>query len=293
MPVLVSGIEFLNSHISKQVGDIVYFHIRTISPEKLRSHKKQDKSRYRSASLTVEAAVALPLFFFSIYIFWQCFLLLFLQISVCRKVAEVALTSSKLGYVERTSEEVKEIAWLYETLIWKEMLLEERADGVFVHFEKAESGRLQGKIYYSFLCETALLPEIRIPVVQCFSFMPYIGEYETNKQEEKEQTEKKVYVTEYGTVYHVSKSCVYLTVEVTAVHTSQVEKQRNLYGKKYSACDVCAEGTATEWVYLSLGGTKYHAKADCTTLKRIFTEKKKEEVTLPACSRCAGGGDGT
>ena len=290
MPVLVSDIEFLSNNISFKIGNSLNHQTRPISPEKLRSHRKQNKSRYRSASLTVEAAVALPLFFFSILIFWQCFLLLLVQISVCREVAEVTLTSTKLGYVERTSEEVEDIAWLYEALIWKELLLEERIDGVYVGFEKTDSGKLQGKIYYSFLCETAILPEIRIPVVQSFSFMPYTGEYDKNKQTEEKKTEDVVYVTEYGTVYHVSKSCVYLSVEVTTVHRKQVEKLRNSYGKKYSACDICMEKEAPEWVYVSAGGTKYHAKADCTTLKRVFTEKKKEEVDLPACSRCTEGG---
>ncbi len=293
MPVLVSGKELSTSSISIYFKTIGHLHKWTVSPEKLCQRKKQNRNRHRSASLTAEAAIALPMFFFSIYIFWQCFLLLLVQISVCKEVAEVTLTSAGLGYVERTSGEVEDLSWLYEALVWKVMLEEERAEDVFVVFEKAESGKLQGKVAYSFLCETALLPGIRIPVVQSFSFLPYIGEYDKNKLEAEETSDEVVYVTAYGTVYHESKSCGYLYVAVMAVETERIGEKRNIYGKKYSACDVCVKDEATELVYVSLGGTKYHAKADCSTLKRVFEEKKKDEVTLPACSRCAEGGNGT
>lgn len=288
MPVLVSDNKGLYSKLSFRFVMIPKYNLkRSISPEKLCPLIKQNKNRYRSASLTAETAMALPLFFFSIYIFWQCFLLLLVQMSVCREVAEVTLTNASLGYVERETEEMEDLSWLYEGLIWKALLSEERIESVFVSLEKGENGKIQGRLSYDFLCGTALLPEMRIPVVQSFCFRPYIGEYDKDALEKKIPAADMVYVTKYGTVYHTVKSCGYLSVEVRAVKTAQLENLRNSHGKRYSACDVCAKGENLIQVYVSAGGIKYHTSVDCVTLKRAIEEKKREEVSLPACSRCA------
>ena len=147
---------------------------------------------------------------------------------------------------------------------------------------------MQGKVYYSFLCETVFFRPVRIPVVQSFSFFPYLGEYEKDRWKKEEEKPEVVYVTENGTVYHTSKSCVYLSVRLEQVAFSEIEEKRNRYGKRYTACSVCGGGASAEWVYVSLGGSRYHTKMDCLTLKRVVAEKKKEEVTLPPCSKCGG-----
>lgn len=287
MPVLVNCKESEKKQASYKFVNIIQK--GSISPEELHSVEKQNKNRYRRASLVVEAAVVFPTFLFSIYIFWQCFLLLLVQLSVCKEVAEVTLTSTSLGYVERTSEEIEDLSWLYGMLIWRELLPEKRMEDVAVMVSKADNGKLQARISYYFLCETAILPMFRIPVVQRFCFLPYVGEYDKDRLAPEEKKEDMVYVTKYGTVYHTVKSCGYLSVEVIPVALSQISEKRNSYGKKYGACDVCKKEDNVLTVYVSAGGTKYHTAADCPTLKKLFEEKKREEVKLPPCSKCAEG----
>ena len=258
-----------------------------VSPKRLNVVIVQSKNRYRSASLTAEAAMVLPIFFFSIYILWQCFLLLLVQLSVCREVTEVALAGAGLGYVERTSEEAENLSYLYEPLVWTALAKEERLTGLYVSFEETAEQRIEGRVSYVFCVKTVLFPEICLPVVQSFRFLPYVGEYDESEQ--KEETKKDmVYVTEYGTVYHKSRSCSYLTIEVRPVSFSTLSEKRNIYGKKYGACNICAKEGEWERVYISVSGEKYHSKTDCPVLKRIIQEKKREEVLLPACTRCGG-----
>ena len=255
-----------------------------VSPKRLNKTVDRGKNRYRSASLTAEAAMALPIFFFSIYILWQCFLLLLVQISVCREVTEVALAGAGLGYVARTDSEAENLSLLYEPLVWAALSDEDRMSGLYVSFEETEDKRIEGMIRYLFCVRTVLFPEIYLPVVQEFRFLPYVGEADGKEKEESEGD--IVYVTEFGTVYHNSRSCSYLSVEVSPVAFSGVSDRRNIYGRKYVACSVCAKEGEWELVYVSVSGEKYHSKTDCSTLKRLIREEKREEVLLPACTRC-------
>ena len=79
MPVLKEKKYTDCSSLVKNIFWQITFVSLAISPKTKDRTAVKDKNRYRSASLTVEAAVALPLFFFSILIFWQCFLLHLMQ----------------------------------------------------------------------------------------------------------------------------------------------------------------------------------------------------------------------
>ena len=258
---------------------------KSISPQKtIPIDKKQNKNRHRSASLTAEAAMALPLFFYTSFMLWQCFLLLLLQISVCQKVTTVALTSGCLGVVNRLSEK-EELSLLYKTLLLVELQSEERAEQLEIEVTQEEV--IQAEIRYVFMCESCVLPMIRIPVCQTFCFTPYVGETVADLYaEEKKPEEDVVYVTATGTVYHESKSCVYLMVRVSEVPYPQITGKRNTSGKKYTACSRCITKAEPDKVYISAGGERYHQRADCPALKRVVQERKRAEVELPSCSRC-------
>ena len=73
---------------------------------------------------------------------------------------------------------------------------------------------------------------------------------------------------------------------VRPVDADKVEEERNSSGKKYTLCKRCEDKEATETVYISDGGTKYHLTTGCSTLKRIVTEQPRDEVDLPACHKC-------
>lgn len=261
----------------------------TISPKKNIPQQRQNKSRYWSASLTVEAALIVPMFFFVVFLLWQIFLLLMFQLKVCEQVTETILDYSHLGYVERKEEQQEvDISWIYETLLWTTIPEHENAVGRWVNCQTEEDGTILVKISYHFLCEAVFFPTISLPVTQTFRFYPYLGEQDKDLlKEEVEAEEDIVYMTEHGTVYHVSKACVYLNVMLKSIPVSSLTEERNSYGQLYTECSKCIDEIRTEQVYISLGGNKYHWSLQCSAVKRTVIEKAKEDVDgIQVCHKC-------
>ena len=69
-----------------------------------------------------------------------------------------------------------------------------------------------------------------------------------NDEQSEEDDEEYVYVAEHGTVYHTTSECSYLTVKLTAVSSEIVGKLRNSDGAKYYACESCGGGEGTVYI---------------------------------------------
>lgn len=278
MPVLVYQTE-LNSQKKYKY---------TISPKKNISLFKWNKNRDWSASLTVEAALVVPLFFFLMFWFWQIFLLLFFQLKVCEQVTETVLSYSHLGYTEQKMEQQEiDIAWIYESLFWSNIPNNNNIKEAWINCKTEENGDILLEISYEFLCETIFFPIISIPITQNFKFYPYFGEQFKVVEEQVPENEDIVYMTEYGSVYHISKTCVYLNVMLKSIFVSEIEQMRNNIGQPYTECSKCKTQQKTAQVYISLGGNKYHWSLQCPAVKRTIIEKKKNEIKgIPICHKC-------
>lgn len=258
-----------------------------ISPRMKALVSVKHKNRYRSASLTAEAALVFPVFFFAVYMLWQLFLLLLFQMDVCHEMTETAVKYAHLGYAERKAEEQDvDISWLYQPLLWNALPESDRVENLWVLCIPEEDGAIQVKVGYEFSCEAVFFTEVSFPVRQSLRFYPYQGETDEDSFDE-ETSEDVVYMTEYGTVYHESRACGYLNVTVRSVSASEIAEQRNSSGRRYTLCERCDDEEATGTVYFSEGGTKYHLVASCPALKRTIVEKTREEVEgVPACHKC-------
>ena len=291
MPVLKEKFCFYNLSIVKKFICRTRGYSCAISPKTKVHPAVKNKNRYRSASLTTEAALVFPVFFFGVYMLWQLFLLLLFQMSVCREMTDTAIKYAHLGYPERKAEEQEiDISWLYQPLFWNSLPQSDRAEGMWVLCIPEKDGSIQVRVSYRFICEAVFFSKPALPVQQNFRFFPYIGETDADlfaaDNDKKEDKAEVVYVTESGTVYHKSRACSYLNIVVRPVDADKVEEERNSSGRKYTLCKRCEGKEVTEVVYISEGGTKYHVTAGCSTLKRIVIEKSREEVELPACHKC-------
>ena len=115
----------------------------------------------------------------------------------------------------------------------------------------------------------------------------YLGRHDEEADGEKaEKEDTYVYVTENGVVYHNSRSCAYLKPDV---HTSTVGSASTSGYTKCKYCGGSDDGTGGS-VYITTYGDAYHFRQNCSRLKRTVERKKKSEVHLPPCSKCAGGG---
>lgn len=100
--------------------------------------------------------------------------------------------------------------------------------------------------------------------------------------------EEIVYVTDTGIVYHRDAQCTYLDMSVQSVHRDDVEELRNQSGGRYYACESCGNAqTDSTLLYITLYGTRYHTSLECKKIKRnIYAISIDEAYGLGGCSKC-------
>lgn len=102
-----------------------------------------------------------------------------------------------------------------------------------------------------------------------------------------------VYVTKTGTVYHRRLSCPYLTLSISEVKYGDLEYVRGADGGKYYACEACGRGNVfrpEENVFICNYGDRFHTSRACKNIRRSIQEIRISEAggRLP-CSKCAKG----
>jgi len=100
--------------------------------------------------------------------------------------------------------------------------------------------------------------------------------------------EEYVFVTETGSVYHRSRNCTHLKLSITSAPLSTVSELRNGSGGKYYPCERCGTNMGG-MVYLTTEGNRYHGTIECSGLRRnIRTIPLSEAIGYRPCSRCGG-----
>ena len=101
--------------------------------------------------------------------------------------------------------------------------------------------------------------------------------------------EEMVYVTEHGTVYHRNVGCKYLKPSIRSTPFSSLGNLRNNDRKKYYPCEYCGSSVAGGDVFVTDYGEKYHTSVNCPGLKRkIYTIPLTEVGARGPCSGCGG-----
>lgn len=105
--------------------------------------------------------------------------------------------------------------------------------------------------------------------------------FELNNNDESEY----VYITQYGEVYHIEKTCSYLVRNIKAASQAEITDLRNASGGKYYSCSLCKG--ASEIVYYTDYGDKYHSSDSCYALQRTILKVKKEKIKgMECCKKC-------
>lgn len=104
----------------------------------------------------------------------------------------------------------------------------------------------------------------------------------------KEETEDEmVYVTEHGSVYHQDIYCPYLDMSVRGIIANTIDGARNMSGEKYKPCDKCEGGKHIGILYVTDYGNRYHTSLNCSKIKRnIYAVSISTVEGLGGCSKC-------
>ncbi len=155
---------------------------------------------------------------------------------------------------------------------------------VFLESSYGEDDCIDVKVTYQ------VSPVFRIPAFASFRMANryYARAWTGYPVGEEAVEEDSVYVTRYGEVYHESRDCSYLNRSVSTMSLSEVFSARNSDGERYLLCQIC-KGEGQGLVYVTPDGSRYHEKSDCPNLIRtiIVVERTSAEAKYRPCSKCA------
>lgn len=284
--------------------------------------KKLNKRKGLKGAMTAEAALVFPIFIFAMIAFLSLFQIILTQGKLQWALMETSLQTARYAYVyqdlmEEENEEKSKTKTTYHNV------LNHLEDGVFYQqcFEKYMKDEKGNWLYHknfftgniSFLkskflqdgenIDVIALYQIKLPIeiltghtytfVQRSRVRGFIGTTRFGIEKNNISDDLKdeiVYITDTGTVYHRSKSCSHLNLNISDVNFSEVASLRNENGGKYKPCEKCvgskkiADG---DTVYIAKEGDCYHMDRNCSGLKRTVKAVRLSEVAeRRPCTRC-------
>ncbi len=292
---------------AKSLLKIEYLKAKIASPE---AQGSAFLSVFRQASLTVEAAVVLPLFILFFTAVFSLFSIMSLQIRIQEVLSEAAGELAAYYYAadKLSSEEdagkrslvanigIDVAGYLAsETLVKQQVTtrMPEMADHPMLK-DGVDGLQFIGSGFREDTQEIVVCTtyEVRIPyvsekVARLTLSQEAVQRAWTGKRLNDEAVEKIVYITETGTVYHTSLSCTHLKLSIEAVKLSAIERKRNEGGAKYYECERCDDRPHGEEVYITVYGNRYHYDRNCSGLKRTVNSVPISQVgDKKECSRC-------
>lgn len=237
-------------------------------------------------AFTVEAALAVPIFFFAVLAF--LYLLQWQQAyeQIEYGLVETARESSQYAYMVQDDTGQAGSGIYLHTLFGQYCSIRDVSLGASSYLDKEDEINIIAD--YKFVFPVPILHMKPISMRQQIVSRGFTGRSMLGEDKE-EQGEEVVYVTENGRVYHTNRMCTHLQLKIQSVYMASVKNMRNTSGGKYKACERCVgeniDGRTS--VYVADYGDRYHIRRDCSGLKRTIYEKTMKEVQgMPKCKKC-------
>lgn len=239
-----------------------------------------------SASVTVEAAFALPLFFMAVISL--IFLLEMQAIGTAVRSGlqyagkKAAAQTSLIPVVTPAGLEADVVEGVGEDRLKRSMVEGGSSgihcDGSFMS-PATGIGRLEAEYQLSL---PVPLFQVKVRRTETMRIKAWNGYEKGGFAQDDEET---VYVTETGLVYHRDYHCTYLELSIRMVNIEDVDSLRNADGGRYRSCIHCGGGNGL--VYITDDGDCYHSSLSCSGLKRtIYAVPLSEVIGKGECSRC-------
>lgn len=241
-------------------------------------------------SITLEAALVIPIFFFGILCLVFLLEMMSIQLtvrsalySVGKEIAQEAYTSPIISTSAIEQHLVRNIG--ADRL--DRSIVVGGAEGLDCSGSRSNWSTAVIDLSVSYQLEIPVLM-FRIPAIsqeenlRVKGWSGYAGSgWESSKEE-------MVYVTDYGIVYHKDMYCTYLELSIHAALPEQIEDLRNQSGEKYYACKSCdGDLTQVQRIYITDYGNRYHTSLDCSGIKRnIYAIPMEDAYGLGGCPKC-------
>lgn len=244
-------------------------------------------NKYTKASLTVEAALVLPLFFFAALCIIYINKLLLYEEEVQQAIVR---TGREISVEYAASREEAVINKMYMT---RKMMryTGEGIQGLTMlrsGFDR-ETEEIDLIVDYSIRSPFPVISDKTFYFSHRYRTRAFTG-VETRMQPDAEKGGEIVYITRTGKVYHKSLECSYLKLSISEVKFEDIERLRSESGAKYYACEGCcyqASLSETQHVFICNYGDRYHRRKTCKKIKRSIQQILLSEVgDRRPCSKC-------
>lgn len=266
------------------------------------------------ASMTLEAALILPMFLFFMLGILSVFDMVLLQSSVSASLFRAGREAAEYAWYARYALEggEEEVASLNDSLparaaaaglslAWvsgrtEELVRKENPSGAVlsggISLLGSEILSDGGEIYLT--ASYRATPPYALPGLPALTLQStYAGHAWTGfrlsewEGEQEEAEDEIVYITDRGSVYHRDRACTYLSPSVRSVQGALVSGERSLGGAVYYPCEYCRPSDAG-CVFITSYGNRYHGSASCSAIHRNVREVplKSVEGRMRPCSKC-------
>ena len=256
-------------------------------------------------SLTIEAALIIPIFLFAIMALLSFTDILRLQMKMDSVMSQCARELAIYGYAENAllSGDSKDLPLSIETL-FSETYVRNRiiselgsdyltwspaggSQGIhFIGSRIMEQDRIELYSTYYVTPFFTLSPKAGFLTGQSAVARAFTG-YDNLSAGDPAQKEECVYITPTGKAYHRKRNCHYLDLSIEKVFEDELASLRNEDGGIYYSCPLCGD-TGGKTVFITSYGDKYHKDVLCSGLKRTVEMIPISQVgNRTPCPKCS------
>lgn len=257
------------------------------------------------AGMTVEAAIVFPVFIIFLLHLGSVIEMIRLHNNIQTALyihgSEVALYGSEIDGDENETEVVADVAaaLFIRTSVIK-TLGQDYLDNSPLKYGDSGLQMWESKLFTDNDELDVTMTYTVAPLISLVEFVPFrmVNRYFVHiwngygiDEDESELSQRIVYVTEYGQVWHSTLQCTHLNLSIHQVEAEQVGRQRNIYGSRYKACEKCIRDKLPSVLFITNDGTKYHSSIDCPGLTRRIQNISLSDAVKRGyrqCSRCGG-----
>ncbi len=280
--------------------------LKLLFPEKSApSFISRTYDRALKASLTVEAAMVLPLFIFFAVTLMQPMIWLDDQRKLQTVTEVFGEELSQLAYLDGSESGADESSSLTFTDVTAgaalKLLTMEFMDNAVIKTSKLSDENGDIRLEVSFYRRPPFAGFFSPAVVMNAGTVrrPWTGldgklKSAGSSGQEQDSEETMVFIGKTMTRYHLFRDCHYLSNDYSTMSESEAQQTKNSAGSYYKPCAKCAStGQASAIVYVTPSGGHYHRDPDCPSMRSYVSVVPLSEVEyLGCCSYCARKKDG-